>query len=440
MRTSIGTRAAGIVAVLWACGGGGSGADVADAEVADAEVATETGGDEAPPDPGRPDPGQDPATDPAFDEGTTDPAGDPGPMDLPGDTPQELQGDLPQDLPEDLPQDLPRDPTEDPVEDPAGDPAPETADPGPETPGDAPPDLPADLPPDGGSGGYPVAWCPSAADYVGGDWAGTLEATATARYCGMFSESRTLDQERPAKVEMGFVEGTYPLPASSGTFPMTLPFCLRFLEDGTQPVLAGTGSVTATIGPTHYNFNYRQPLKTQGGDAWTLSANLSGDPAGGNPALRLDGSSESSSGYASLQLCRGDCSEWLDVRWLTSCTFDDATLNRHTVVFDGGQAVLDLRLGMSMAGTEPGVFRHAEGTLDGVPFVQDDYWDLVYNPEHHHFNRHFAVLFDAPIGSACGLRVEDFVPWEPAPTVHTTDCDLKPLESRAVQKATLERD
>ena len=138
-------------------------------------------------------------------------------------------------------------------------------------------------------------------------------------------------------------------------------------------------------------------------------------------------------------ICKGDCSQYIDFRRLASCVFEGTTLNRHTIVFRGGEAVLDLRLGVSMAGTEPGIFYHANGTLDGTAFTQDAYRELVYNPAHHHFTRNFAVLFDAPIGTACGLRVDGFDPYTLAATVHTIDCQLQPVEARELFSAKLDR-
>jgi hypothetical protein len=104
------------------------------------------------------------------------------------------------------------------------------------------------------------------------------------------------------------------------------------------------------------------------------------------------------------------------------------------VDFEGGDLTLELRMGESVAATEPAAFVRASGTLDGQGFEQDDYWKLIYNPSHHHFSRNFAVLFDAPIGSACGLKVVGVDPWgDPPPAqVHTIDCELGAIEERAL--------
>jgi hypothetical protein len=62
---------------------------------------------------------------------------------------------------------------------------------------------------------------------------------------------------------------------------------------------------------------------------------------------------------------------------------------------------------------------------------------------HHHFERTFAVLFDAPIGGACGLRAEHLSPWPDPPSapmaLRTVDCALAPVETRAITEHTYVR-
>ncbi len=73
---------------------------------------------------------------------------------------------------------------------------------------------------------------------------------------------------------------------------------------------------------------------------------------------------------------------------------------------------------------------------------QQDYYKLLYHPYHHHFSRDFAVLFDTPIDGACGLMllyVNPFGEAEPATIVQTIDCDVNPLETRAVISETTEQ-
>ena len=83
----------------------------------------------------------------------------------------------------------------------------------------------------------------------------------------------------------------------------------------------------------------------------------------------------------------------------------------------------------AIGGTEPGALVHAEGELDGVPFSQRDYWKLLYSPLHHHIGFDFAVLFETPIGLACGIKVEAKYG---EPVLHTVACDLANIEARTV--------
>jgi hypothetical protein len=117
-------------------------------------------------------------------------------------------------------------------------------------------------------------------------------------------------------------------------------------------------------------------------------------------------------------------------------------LQRHTITFAGGQIVLDVPITGAVGVTVMlAAFTRASGTLDGKAFTQTDYWKLVYSADHHHFTRNFAVLFDTPIGDACGLKVLNF--WgsrylAPLPDVSTIRCDLTSIAPLAVSSATVD--
>ena len=305
-----------------------------------------------------------------------------------------------------------------------------------DTPTD-PVDDPADEP-ETGPTGFPWPWCPTASAYVGDDWAWTVPVASTALYCGMFNETRTLEQELAAKVQLQFIQGTYAVPSATGTVPLTLPLCARFLTAGAQPVLAGVGAAQVSVNPGSISITLTQPMLANGGDAWQLQGYIYSPTTTAGPTATIDGAYDGGGApVSSVMLCKGDCTTYVDQRRISSCAFEGTTLNRHTLVFDGGSAILDVRIGVTMAGTEPGIFWHAEGVLDGVAFTVDDYWRLVYNPAHHHFTRNFAVLFDSPIGAACGLRVDGFDPYTLAATVSTVACDLTKLQARALLSAEL---
>ena len=133
-------------------------------------------------------------------------------------------------------------------------------------------------------------------------------------------------------------------------------------------------------------------------------------------------------------LCKQDCQSYEDNRWYSSCRYDSAFLQKHTVTYDGGSIELFIRMGWSPASTEPALFISGSGTLDGTAFEQEDFYKLIYNPEHHHFTRDFIVLFDTPISSACGIKVQELEPWptDPFGRVALVRCDLSEIEERRV--------
>jgi hypothetical protein len=93
------------------------------------------------------------------------------------------------------------------------------------------------------------------------------------------------------------------------------------------------------------------------------------------------------------------------------CNPTSYSLQTHTLELAGGSIVLKVRMGDSMASTEPAAFISGSGVLDDKQFSQEDYWKPIYRPEHHHFSRDFAVLFDEPISGACGVRMLKLDPW-----------------------------
>jgi hypothetical protein len=260
-------------------------------------------------------------------------------------------------------------------------------------------------------------------------WPLALRVTAEAVYCWPFDESLTLEESRRKKAMLHYLPGAYPLPDAGEGLALRLPFCLDFGPGLAAPAPAGAGSVRVQNQAGHRSFQLHQPL--QAAERWTLESWLS---AADGADMVLDGSWAGFADFsAQTMLCREDCTQWLDIRRFDSCTFEGVARHLHQLEFEGGRVQLELRLGWSMASTEPGIFFAASGQLDGVAFDQRDYWKLVYKPEHHHFSRSFAVLFDAPIGGACALRVDGLVPWqgEPLPRVATAGCDLAPIRERA---------
>ena len=286
------------------------------------------------------------------------------------------------------------------------------------------------------------AHCPPAVDWVGdAAWTGSVEVGARAVYCGDIDEGRTLEQERDAKALLRIVEGAYPLPVVEGEHTLALPFCVR-REDGREPQLMdGAGSTVVSIstwsGSTYTTLKGSQPAAD--GGVWWLEHSLLLVGAEDAPpdALALDGGpsdpTTGAGGEFALYPQGGSATDVTSTQF-TPCSDPGWHHDVHHIEFDGGQATLELELGLNTFATAPGRFSRASGDLDGVDFVVEDYFQLIYRPEHHHFVRHFALIFDEPIGEACALRIEEVDPWEGEATavVSIADCDLVPLSARAV--------
>jgi hypothetical protein len=297
--------------------------------------------------------------------------------------------------------------------------------------------------PDGGGGGW--AWCPRAEDYVGSaSWPHAVVATDSAIYCATFDESRTLREELDLKALLRVVPGRYPMPDVAGPVAFYLPVCLDF-GDGMPPARDGTGTVMHSqftyMGNDSHQNNVRQSFLVDGASReMQIDIRLVG-PEGMPATHTLDGSTNDVFGETvgswTVVLCgTGEECYYPGARRFDSCDHATSSLHRHTLaLFGGDPLVLELRIGVSAASTEPGAFVRAAGTFRGTAFDQRDYFRLVYNPEHHHFSRDFAVFFDAPIDGACGLEIinlesfdSDFQPDQ----AFTIDCDLNRIEEVAV--------
>jgi hypothetical protein len=284
--------------------------------------------------------------------------------------------------------------------------------------------------------------CPGAGAFVGDPgWAAAIEVTNEGSWCATFDESRTLEQELAIKARLSLPLGTYPLPDAAGTEPYRLPIC--FETAGADVLAMGdAGEVTTTVS-SYGGYEYRswssaQPVVDAGGavvGSFAIAAYASDDP-GLLPTFVLDGRNEDA--YQQEPLGMTSCTTGpyacagVNARSFVPCAPVRYDEQHHLVGFDGGDVDLRLDIGGSYASTEPASFVRATGTLDGVAFDVTDYFRLVYNPEHHHFQRHFAVLFDAPIGGACGLAVRELGSSPDVARVERVDCALGPLDERAI--------
>lgn len=290
--------------------------------------------------------------------------------------------------------------------------------------------------------------CPPASDYVGdSSWPMAVTATEGAVYCTRYHEGRTLQEELAAKRLLRVVPGTYPLPAEGGTHAFRLPLCVA-LATGPGPTTTSAAttimhSSTVYEGDTYHQLQFQQPL-TSGSASGFFSPTQVGQVF---PDMTLDGSPVApfgDTGFAfRFELCpTSDCSEGGAIEF-DSCTHADSTLDEHHVTLeDGAEVHFELRIGQSPASTEPAAFVRAHGEFEGQAFDQRDFFKLVYNPSHHHFERHFAVLFDQPIDGVCGIEIEGLEPWDDyqPDTAHAVACDLGRLRELDVLTHTWERE
>jgi hypothetical protein len=280
--------------------------------------------------------------------------------------------------------------------------------------------------------------CPTAADYVGDTWGLALEIDPGARFCNQGDESQTLASEFLRKTMVRIAPGSFAIPDVSidPAVPFTLPVCFAFAH-GDAPVLDGTGEVRAFISPSgsdeFFNIMVRQPLMA-GSQPWDLRLDIAGMRAAGQSVVVADGSMASDEfgfGLVTMQLCRGtDCYSSADqFRTISACDYSALPKQNHHIEFTDGSRTgildLDIHIGFSPASTEPAMFVLGSGNIGGVTFSQNDFWQLFYRPTHHHFSRDFGLLFEAPIGAACGVAVTELMGKEAV--LNTTDCDLNSL-------------
>ena len=299
----------------------------------------------------------------------------------------------------------------------------------------------------GGAGGAPPNCSPGEGQAGETDWPHALEVTDGAVYCGLFDEGRTLKEELAAKAMLSIAPGCYPLPGEAHS-DFGLPLSVRWSDDAADTVSAGAGELTYQTNAFFENIEHQyallQPVSKNPPGGWIHMQLFDTVPEGVEPELRLDGSESDLDAqlpsYRYFGWCDSkDCASYRG--FFDSCTFPNSSLHHHEVALElGGEAVasvvFDVRIGTSFASTEPGAFVRASGTYQDESFDQESYWKLVYNPQHHHFARDFAVLFDAPIGGACGIEVANLEPGSEDylfDEAYAVDCELNRIETLEVQ-------
>jgi hypothetical protein len=273
-------------------------------------------------------------------------------------------------------------------------------------------------------------------------WQGALRVTHDGSWCATFDESRSLEQELALKGRLTLPTRDFPMPTESGTWPFRLPVCFETRDGSVLEAAAAPGEieVTAATYGAYASVGWSSAQDVVDGDgegvgAFALSAYLSGTVPF-VPDVELDGVNDNVYRLEPVWMTRCGTGKYgcasVNAAVYVPCDPVGYDEQHHQLGFDGGEVDLRLDIGGSYASTEPASFRRATGTLDGVAFDVTDYFDLVYNPSHHHFQRDFAVFFAAPIGGACGLAVRELGSYPDTARVERVECDLTPIDTRAI--------
>lgn len=279
------------------------------------------------------------------------------------------------------------------------------------------------------AGPPPWSWCaPPEADRGRGEPA--LQVAEGALTCAMFDRLADWDAAAEGKARVWLRAGAVHLAdPDADTSTTTLPVCVEEAPGEVGAVAVGEAeSRWAEAGDLRI-LTVDQPLD----DGAHLRLQARWDPT--------DGPFEVSGAHVpieqpvalSIDLCDGPCPPE-GGRRIDDCAFDAYPRQRHSITVTGGELTLELRIATSLFATQPGALWSASGALDGVSFVQDDYYDLLYRPAQHHISRDARVRLDPPIGDAVWLEVTGFDPLGSAPPteVWLLDAARARLEARAV--------
>jgi hypothetical protein len=292
----------------------------------------------------------------------------------------------------------------------------------------------------GDASGFEDSWafCPSGS-LPGGDPSGGQAVTVAegAQFC-LFNGGLPLAQALANAAVVRLTAGLYAFPDQSGRSRARLPFCVR-AQGGRIASSAEGGELTTSrrpfLGDEMLEHFLLQPL-TLGGMPHTLFTQTSsylrtGQPA---PAIVIGGDTFDPVSQVMQQLCPGEsCSTSSEV--LAPCPAPGEG-QAATVHFDRGEmTVTTVVAGGGGGSVSAAILARAGGNLDGTSFEQADYFRLAHRPDHHNLGGGYLVLFERPIGQACGI--EAYVPsrdgsyWVDAPAAWLVGCDLSRLEALA---------
>ncbi|MBN1417473.1 MAG: hypothetical protein JXP34_01780 [Planctomycetes bacterium] len=269
------------------------------------------------------------------------------------------------------------------------------------------------------------------------------------RACGVFQEGRSIDREYLNLSAIAFRAGRHVLPLTAGA-PETLDLVadLAVGPEREAAIPDGRGTVSLEIVTTAapsliFRYTYRQAF-TSGGKplslVWESIDFVFTTLEPESRDLVVDEAFLASRGFIAGH--RGDVADAYEARiFFASCSYESLPLFEYRVALpDGDGAVLHLRYLEPFAGSGPANLVRAEVTLGGERRVVEDYWRLAYAAEHHNWVQQFLVLFDAPVGDAWGLWVDEAEwPWNGMPVAHPVDAGRKPLADLSALAYDIER-
>jgi hypothetical protein len=279
-------------------------------------------------------------------------------------------------------------------------------------------------------------WCPDASAYIGGEWMISAVATDEALYC-VVNQGTSVEEAMRNKAQLRFVPGTYPLPAESGDHAVMIPACIwRLRDEVSQHEGVGNVNVTAwdVSGAMRLGYELSQPMRV-GDKRWDVIVRAMvyfRDEVQPTELVMSDQQTWIADGkQVTLWYFLGV--EGFDQPW-GAYPCEPAVASRREIVtrFDRGNLTVeyDVYMEVEYGGQGPAQLRMALGELDGVSFEQRDYARLSHQPAHHNWGGSYLVLFDEPIGQACGIKLH--VPSEdgggPELGAWTVDCDLAVID------------
>lgn len=284
-----------------------------------------------------------------------------------------------------------------------------------------------DAGPDAGDDGF--AHCPPASAFVGeAAWTGRL-VVGDALYCAYPRRDQTLAEAVALKDRARVVSGEYPFPLAAAGARYRLPACVERAPGAAEPsaIAAGTVSVERRQNFDDPGERYYVSAEQPRADGAAPRFRVDFRTAVEQPRLEIGGVSTD---FSALSLTRCEspgCDTPSDVRYYP-CTFASNTCDE--VDFTGGTLKIDQYHWAGAVGAGFAAPVRVRGALDGTTFDVSSYAQLTESFGHHAFSRGLRVTFDAPIGGACGLEVEEIAEGASA-EVHLLDCAGSRLGSRA---------